>query len=177
MIILTRLKCYLTSKSLVSVYYSLIYPYLYYGCPLWGNNYESPLSKVVKLQNKAVRIINNVPLMEPITPHYVTLRLLKLPDIVKLNMCLLLYDHLNNDKIPSFSLTSCSEQHTYYTRSALSDQLVIEPFCTNLRRFCPSISGKYFWNNIPLSISQKSLKQVFKSALKSECCSVLIFVY
>ena len=164
---MTRLKRYLTSKSLVSVYYSLIYPYLYYGCPLWGNNYESPLSKVVKLQNKAVRIINDVQLMEPITPHYVTLRLLKLPDIVKLNTCLLFYDYLNNDKIPSFSLTACSEQHTYYTRSALSDQLVIEPFRTNFRRFCPSISGKYFWNNIPFSIRQKSSKQVFKNALKS----------
>ena len=77
--------------------------------------------------------------MEPITPHYVTLHLLKLPDIVKLNTCLLFCEYLNNDKIPSFSLTSCSEQHTYYTRSALSDQLVIEPFRTNLRRFCPSI--------------------------------------
>ena len=88
---------------------------------MWGNNYESPLSKVVKLQNKAVRIINDVPLMEPITPHYVTLRLLKLPDVVKLNTCLLLYDYLNNDKIPSFSLTFCSEQHTYHLRSALSD--------------------------------------------------------
>ena len=80
---------------------------------------------------------------------------------------MLLYDYLNNDKIPSFSLTSCSEQHTYYTRSALSDQLVIEPFRTNLRRFCPSISGNFFWDNIPLSIHQKSSKQVFKNALKS----------
>ena len=164
---MTRLKRYLTSKSLVSVYYSLIYPYLYYGCPLWENNFESPLSKVVKLQNQTVRIINDVQLMEPITPHYVTLRLLKFPDIVKLNTSLLFYDYLNNDKISSFSLTSCSEQHTYYTRSTLSDQLVIEPFRTNLRRFCPSISGKYLWNNIPLSIRQKSSKEVFKNALKS----------
>ena len=66
---------------------------------------------------------------------------------------------INNDKIPSFSLTSCSEQRTYYMRSALSDQLEIEPFRTNLRRFCPSISGKYFWNNIPLSIRPPSLPQ------------------
>ena len=105
--------------------------------------------------------------MEPITPHYVPLRLLKLPDIVKLNTCLLFYDYLNNDKIPSFSLTSCSEQHTYYARSALSDQLVIEPFCANLRRFCPRISGKYSWNDIPLSIRQKSSKQVCQNAVKS----------
>ena len=54
--IIIRLKCYLMSNSLVAVYYSLIYPYLYYGCLLWGNNYDAPLSKVVKLQNKAVRI-------------------------------------------------------------------------------------------------------------------------
>ena len=80
-------------NSLVSVYYSLIYPYLYYGCLLWGNNYDAPLSKVVKLQNKAVRIINDVPLMESITPHYVALRLLKL------------IDYLNGDKVPSFPLT------------------------------------------------------------------------
>ena len=30
-----------------------------------------------------------------------------------------------------------------------------------------SISGKYFWNNIPLSIRQKFSKQVFKNELKS----------
>ena len=68
--IITRLKRYFTSKSLVSVYYSLIYPQLYYGFFLWGNNYDA-LSKVKKLQNKAVCIINDVPFMDPITPHYV----------------------------------------------------------------------------------------------------------
>ena len=108
---------YLTSKSLVSVYYSLIYPHLYYGCLLWGNNYDAPLSKVVKLQNKAVGIINDVPFMKPIIPHYVALRLLKLPDIVKLSMCLLFYEYFNDDRVPSFSLTLRSEQHTYHTRT------------------------------------------------------------
>ena len=53
----------------------------------------APLSKVVKLQSKVVRIINDVPLMERITPHYVIWRLLKLPDIAKLNTCLLFYEY------------------------------------------------------------------------------------
>ena len=58
---------------LVYNYYSLIYPYLTYACILWGNNYmyNAPLSQIVKLQNKAVRNISDVPLMESITPHYV----------------------------------------------------------------------------------------------------------
>ena len=60
-----------------------------------GNNYDAPLSKV--------------PLMKPITPHYVALRLLKLPDIVKLSMCLLFYEYFNDDRDPSFSLTLRSD--------------------------------------------------------------------
>ena len=105
----SRLTRYLTSKSLVSVYSSLIYHYLYYGCLLCGNNYDAPLSKVVKLQNKSVHIINDVPFMKPITPHYVALRLLKLPDIDKRSMCLLFYEYFNDDRVPSFSLTLRSE--------------------------------------------------------------------
>ena len=46
-------------------------------------NFEAPLSQLVKPQNKVVRVINNVPLRDHITPHYVNLCLIKLPDIVK----------------------------------------------------------------------------------------------
>ena len=45
-------------------------------------NYYSPIYDVVKLQNKAIRVINDVPIKDNIIPHYVTLRILKFPDIV-----------------------------------------------------------------------------------------------
>ena len=61
-----------------------------YGCVLWGNNYEAAIFQVVKLQNKAVTIINEVPLREHITPDYVNL--IKFPDIVKSKTCELFYD-------------------------------------------------------------------------------------
>ena len=92
--IIAKLKRHVTTQSLISIYYALVYPYLNYGCILWGNNYEAPLSQLVKLQNKVVRVINNVPLRDHITPHYVNLGLIKLPNIVKLNTCQLFYDHL-----------------------------------------------------------------------------------
>jgi len=40
-----------------------------------------------QVQNKAIRIINNVPLRDHITPHYVNLDLIELPNIVKLHTC------------------------------------------------------------------------------------------
>ena len=71
--IIAKLKPHVISQSLISIYYAIVCPYLTYGCVLWGNNYEAPLSQLVRLQNKAVRIINNVPLRDHITPHYVNL--------------------------------------------------------------------------------------------------------
>lgn len=50
--------------------------------------------KGVKYIYKTVKIINNVPLRDHSTPHYVNLGLIKLPDIIKLSTSLLFYDHI-----------------------------------------------------------------------------------
>ena len=71
---IAKLKRHGTVQSLVRVYYALVHTYLTYGCILWGNNYEAPLSQLVKLQNKVIRIINNVPICDHVTPHYVGIR-------------------------------------------------------------------------------------------------------
>ena len=57
--IMTEVKPYLGKHCVISIYYSLVYSYLVYGCLLWGNNYDSPLSQLIPLQKKAVGIINN----------------------------------------------------------------------------------------------------------------------
>ena len=38
-----------SEATLISVCYSLIYPYLTYACTLWGNNYNAPLSQICLL--------------------------------------------------------------------------------------------------------------------------------
>ena len=129
----------MTSQSLTSIYYALVYPYLTYGCVLWGKNYEALLSQLVRLQNKVVRIIKDVPLCDHITPHYVNLGLIKFPDIVKLYTCQLIYDHLNNKKSSNLNLSLVSEQHHYATRSASLQRLNPESFRINIRKFCPTI--------------------------------------
>ena len=75
-----------------------VYPYLIYGYLLWGNTYDSPLSELIRLQNKVVRTMNDVPLRDSVTPHYVNLGLLKFRDIVKLYTCLFMYEHICDNK-------------------------------------------------------------------------------
>ena len=61
--------------------------------------------------------------MEPITPHYLSLHLLKFPDIVKLNTCMLFYDYFHHEKFPNIPVSLVSELHNYNTRSASSNQI------------------------------------------------------
>ena len=163
---MTKINSYLGNQCLTSFYYSLDYPYLIYGCLLWGNNYDNPLSQLIRLQNKAVRIMNDVPLRDHITPHYVHLGLLKFRDIVKIYNCLFLYDYVSDNKPCNFPLFLVSEQHSYFTRSASAQQLHIPNSRINIRKFCPAVIGKYYWNDLPLSIRNKSSKILFKKALK-----------
>ena len=95
---MTKIKSYLGNQCLTGIYYSLVYPYLIYGCLLWGNNYDYPLLQLIHLQNKAVRIMNDVALRDHITSHYVHLGLLKFCDIVKIYNCLFLYDYVSDNK-------------------------------------------------------------------------------
>ena len=113
---------------------------------------QAPLSQLVRLQNKAIRIINNVPLRDHITPHYVNLGLLKFPDIVKLYTCQLLYDHLIDKKPPNYTLSLVSEQHNYATRRTSLQHLNPGFSRINIRKFCPTVIGCYYWNDLPLSI-------------------------
>ena len=76
------------------------------------------------------------------------LGLIKLPDIVKLYTCQLFYDHLINKKSSNLNLSLVSEQHNYATRNISSQHLNPESFRINIRKFCPTILGCYYWNDI-----------------------------
>ena len=82
---------------------------------------------MAKLQNKAIRIINNVPIRDHVTPHYVGLGLIKLPDIIKLSTCQLFYDHIVDKKSSNFALSFVSEIHDYATRSTSLQHLNPSP--------------------------------------------------
>ena len=107
---------------------------------------------MAKLQNKAIRIINNVPIRDHVAPHYVGLGLIKLPDIIKLSTCQLFHDHIVDKKCSNFALSFVSEIHDYATRSTYLQHLNPSPFRINIRKLFPTITGCYYWNDIAISI-------------------------
>ena len=69
------------------------------------------------------------------------------------------------DLVEEISTTLVSEQHNYSTRTATSLQLFLPYSRTNIRKFCPTVIGKYFWNDLPFSIRNISSKILFKKAV------------
>ena len=47
----------------------------------------------------------------------------------------------------------------------LSNILIVPHFRINIRKFCPTVVGKYYWNDFPLSVCSISSKRLFKKAL------------
>ena len=56
--ILNKCKKYLNESTLVTLYYSFVYPYFNYCNCIWGNTYQTYLDPLVKLQKRAIRIIS-----------------------------------------------------------------------------------------------------------------------
>ena len=127
--------------------------------------------------------MNDVPLRDHITPHYVHLGQLKFRDIVKMYNCLFLYDYVSDNKPCNFPLLLVSEQHDYFTRSASAQQLHILHSRINIRKFCPTVIGKHYWNDLinhQKSCSKRHLKYIILLSIDlcvcvCECVRVCVF--
>jgi len=66
-----------------------------------------------------------------------------------------------NKKSSNLNLSLVSEQHNYATQSASLQHLNTESFRINIRKFCQTILGCFYWNDIPLSIRNKPTRKLF----------------
>ena len=47
----------LPTRSLISLYYTLVYPYMQYCILVWGSTYPSNLNRIALLQKRMIRIV------------------------------------------------------------------------------------------------------------------------
>lgn len=83
---ISKAKCVLNRKHLVTLYYALIYPHLLYGITLWGNTYNVHLNKLYIVQKKIIRIIMNADYYASSEPLFKSLNILKLSDVYNLQV-------------------------------------------------------------------------------------------
>ena len=118
--ILAKLRHHLPSDILKTVYYSLFDTHLRYACQVWGQSNSDILVMVQRAQNKALRIINFKEERHPSAPLYTETKILNLTNIITLNNCMLVFDHLNSSLPTIFDLFKAfNEQDIHNTRGAM----------------------------------------------------------
>ena len=150
--IMYKVKYLLDTSALLTLYNSLILPYLNYCVEAWGNTYTTNLSRITKLQKRAIRIVGNLDFNGHTNPVFAELKLLKFEDIVKVNTGVVMYKGfygLLNDRLSkhlTISNTNTRQKMNFYVKSKR----------TRLKSFCISCYGVSLWNGLDISIRSSS---------------------
>ena len=159
--IIGRVRNIMPNDVLLTLYYSLIYPYLTYCCIIWGAASSTALHHLSVLQNRAIRLITRSPFRASTTPLFEQLKLLKVTDIRKLQILLFMYK-CKNKQVPVNCLNYCplNLNHPYNTRC--TNHFVSFPFRTNIREQNISTIGPRSWNSLSLDLQNASSFLLFK---------------
>ena len=162
-----RLRNSLHKENLITLYNSLVLPYLNYCNTVWATNAkQSELERVFKIQKKCLRIATHSHYLAPSAPLFSDQSLLNIFDINKLELATFMFK-FKNDVLPEsfnnlFRLNS--QIHNYNTRSSNKFHL----WSVTSQNDVQSIThtGPRIWNTIPDNLTQLRFLSAFKREYK-----------
>ena len=164
--IITKARKVFDYETLLSLYNSLIYPYITYCIHAWGNAFPTHIKPIVLLQKKAVRIINGVPPRSPTEILFKESDILKIDEVFKYSMGIFMFKFYHH-KLPALftkMFKNITDVHKHRTRSTSN---LFMPTCTTTRmqkslRYC----GPKIWNYIVKHSDIKCSIGTFKKRMK-----------
>jgi len=140
-------------SSLISLYYSLVYPYLIYCLPVWGATYNEHLKPPIVLQKKCLRTINGLEFGAHTNSHFHSDKILNFVDLYRVELGTCVFNNLDK-------FSDCLRTHTYETRY----NSTMLPAYNRLTSTQHSIifTGPSLWNTIPEKIRSSPSKTAFR---------------
>jgi hypothetical protein len=102
------------------IYFTFVYSHILYGVEIYANTHMSYLDKLIKLNNKILRILQNKPLLTPVRELYASYNTLPINDLHSMQILILVHNFLyHQDKLPeafrSYFVIN-TDIHCYNTR-------------------------------------------------------------
>jgi hypothetical protein len=164
--VIRKLSYILPREVLLSLYYTLIYPYINYCNIAWASQPTTRLDKLLRIQKKAMRLITNSGRDAHALPLFSILHTLTLHDVNKLqNVCFVycsLHDLLPTAFTHYFQTNRNIHQHA--TRS--TDDLHMFSHSTTLRKYTTRILAPTIWNSLPNEFKILPNLSLFKKKCK-----------
>ena len=166
--IISRLRHFVPLKTLLSIYNSLISPYISYGLIAWGQASKTHLEKILILQKRAVRLINFLTFRTHAIPYFAQSNILPITMLYFKLISTLMLDITTSSAPQNICnlFTSTQDIHQYNTRSASSGNYYINHSRLNHHKNSFSIVGAKIWNSIPESY-RRLPKHIFKKKIQA----------
>ena len=139
---------YLPKSSLITLYYTLIYPHRFYCVNIWGSTYITNLQRIVILQKQSIRIICKSSFDAHTDSLFKELRILKFMDICRFQIGKIMYQYKAGLLPKCFDniFLETNQVHGYNTRSSKS--FYIFSCRTNIRQFSIRFQVPKFFNSL-----------------------------
>ena len=162
---LCKVRHFVSSETLRSIYYAIFSSHLTYSCQVWGQNGNPNLDKIHSLQRKAIRIINFAPFRSETSHLFKKSNILSFSNQIVFSNCLFVFDQLtlNLPEPLSNFFTVVSNVHSHGTVNSNLGKLFQNQIRT-LRY------GKYSIRNQCISDWNESIKEV-SQILQTKCIS------
>ena len=151
-----KIKSLVPNQVLISLYYSLVYPYLIYCVLIWGGTFRSYLDKILLLQKKIVRIITNSEYLAHSDPLFHRTGILKIQEIYDYQLSIFAYKNQNN--FTSFT-------HEYQTR--FRDIAVPTFQRLSISQRSLSYAAPSMFNSLPNEVKNSRSLPMFKKKCKT----------
>lgn len=166
--VLFKLRSFVPETVLVSLYHTLISPYISYAIEAWYSTPKYVSNKINILQKRAVRCIKFLNNYEHTIEHFMNLKVLPLDSLYRFKIAIYMYrtiNLVNYDANLLSGLVSFQDQHAYFTRNRSEYPLPL----LRLQKSRASVHfvGVKIWNGLPSEVRDSRTIYSFKSKLKN----------
>ena len=157
---INRTKHILPHEALKTLYFVLIQSHLTYGIHAWGNTIF--INQILKLQKRAVRLINKKEYRAHTDPLFKSENILKIDDLHKLHVSLFTHDQIYKRLPDSFSnFYKFTNMHTRQIHTIYKERPRTK-FTSKLPKHCfPDI-----WNSLDKKLRETQTRNKFKNKIK-----------
>lgn len=168
--VIRKLNCVLPIHCLRNLYYSYIHSILNYGLIVWGPMLKnSLLDKVEKIQKMILRLINRQPFHVNSSPLFLRNKILKVKDMIKVELLKFIYFYRNNKLPVSLRLLFIEKDHGYSTRNVSTPSVLQHKSGIFNKSFLSKSAS--LWNDYKTKLREVSTVRNLVKIFKYDCFS------
>ncbi|KAJ8027459.1 hypothetical protein HOLleu_32608 [Holothuria leucospilota] len=166
--ILTRLRHLLPKHVLLTLYNTLILPYLSYCNVVWGSTFPTRIQPLFVLQKRCMRLITNKHRLYHSNPLFVKLRTLSIYNLNRYYTNIFMYNWLH-DNCPLIFKDYFHFRADYHSHDTRYSRDLSTPLCRLHSSHCNvRYLGVKLWNSLPEDVKDSRSIYTFKRKLKGQ---------